>query len=209
VHRRTAANHSSKAGQNPVSCVGRAFHTRGRHANEPVTYAVQPVSTGSLSSSNPSRVESPPLPISDIIQSIRGNALLGPTAKASAVVHHAVARPKFGSVYYGTLPCFAFGEPHFAMVQSRDEPFWGSAVALSPITSRRQDANSEKYCLEIPAGILPSTDRGGGRVLKTSWVLLPIILRVSLSELRKSMRLELRLPEHLAHEAESKLLKIT
>jgi hypothetical protein len=63
--------------------------------------------------------------------------------------------------------------------------------------------------LEIPAGILPSTDRGGGRVLKTSWVLLPIILRVSLSELRKSMRLELRLPEHLAHEAESKLLKIT
>ena len=134
--------------------------------------------------------------------------MLGPSAKASDAMQPSVARPKFASVYFGTLPCFAFGQPHFAMVQSRDEPFWGNAVALSPITSRRQDTNSEKHCLEIPAGILPSTDRGGGRVLKTSWVLLPIILRVSLSELRTSMRLELSLPEHLAHEAASKLLKI-
>jgi hypothetical protein len=94
------------------------------------------------------------------------------------------------------------------MVQSRDDPFWGHAVALSPITTCRQDANSEKYCLEIPAGTLPGTDTGGGRVLKVSWVLLPIILRVSLSDLRKTMRFELRLAEHLVHEAESKLLKI-
>jgi hypothetical protein len=94
------------------------------------------------------------------------------------------------------------------MVQSKDEPFWRNAVALSPITTCRQDANSEKHCLEIPAGTLPSTDRGGGRVLKISWVLLPIILRVSLSELRKSMRLELPLPEELVRVAESILLKI-
>lgn len=93
------------------------------------------------------------------------------------------------------------------MVQSRNEPFWGNSVALSPITSRRQDANSEKYCLEIPAGTLPGTDRGSGRLLKISWVLLPIILRVSLTDLRIFMRLELSLPEHLVHEAESKLLK--
>jgi hypothetical protein len=94
------------------------------------------------------------------------------------------------------------------MVQSGEESFWGHSVAMSPITTCRQDEISEKYCLEIPPGSLPTSDRGGFRFQKVSWVLLPIILRVPLRQLRETMRWELRLRDDLLREAESKLLQM-
>jgi hypothetical protein len=145
---------------------------------------------------------------SDILKSLQAN-FRTPTAPDSLPPQMVtVGKPSFGSIYFGNLPCFAFGKPHFAMVQSKDETFWGHSVAMSPITTRQQDVNSEEYCLQVPPGILPTPDWRGFKLQRVSWVLLPIILRVPLQHVRNSMRWELRLPENLQDEAESKLLKI-
>jgi len=111
--------------------------------------------------------------------------------------------PLFGSVYYGPIPCFAGGAPHFAMVRTRrHEGFSGYTVAVSPITSRHPDQAAVKYCLELPHETLPIAYKAGTGVRKLSWVLLPMIIRVPMSHLREGMESVLRLKAELLQEAE-------
>jgi len=146
----------------------------------------------------------------DIIGSLRSNAFNKNAPPAfSALGDTVVGKPRFGSVYFGPLPCFAFGKPHFAMVQSRvDEDFWGHSVAMSPITTKQQDVGSLDKCLEIPPGILPVSYRHGVKEQIASWVLLPIILRVPVNYLRDKLRYEVHLPSTLLSEAEAKLRRM-
>ncbi len=111
--------------------------------------------------------------------------------------------PLFGCIYFGPIPCFAGGAPHFAMVRTRRaEGFSGNTVAFSPITSRCPDAAALKYCLELPHETLPIAYKAGTGVRKISWVLLPMIIRVPMSHLRSGMDSVLRLNGELLSEAE-------
>jgi hypothetical protein len=110
--------------------------------------------------------------------------------------------PLFGCVYFGPIPCFAGGAPHFAMVRTRRaEGFSGNTVAVSPITSRRPDPAALEYCLELPHETLPIAYKAGTGVRRLSWVLLPMIIRVPMSHLRSGMESVLRLKGELLSEA--------
>jgi hypothetical protein len=58
----------------------------------------------------------------EILSSLKSNAL-GKESPDSfkSVGATTTLKPRFGSVYFGPLPCFAFGKPNFAMAQSRME----------------------------------------------------------------------------------------
>jgi hypothetical protein len=153
-------------------------------------------------------VDSTPHSAADLLRSLKSNAFPqgGPRAFKSEN-DGLIAKPRFGSVYFGQLPCFGFGKPHFGMIQSQvGDAYWGHSVAMSPITTRQQDMDSEECCLEIPPGILPVPYRHGVKNTNTSWVLLPIILRVSLKDLREKLRYELQMPEKYISRAHDLLL---
>ena len=96
--------------------------------------------------------------------------------------------PQFGCIYYGPIPCFAGGAPHFAMVRTRRfEGFSGNTLALSPITSKQPDAAALKYCLELPHETLPVAYTAGTAIRKLSWILLPMTIRIPMAHLRGGM----------------------
>ena len=110
--------------------------------------------------------------------------------------------PQFGCIYYGPIPCFAGGTPHFAMVRTRrSEGFSGNTVAVSPITSKRPDEAALRYCLELPHETLPVVYKAGTAIRKLSWILLPMAIRVPMAHLRGGMESVLRLHGGLLEEA--------
>ena len=143
-------------------------------------------------------------PALELLRSIQSNALSVQSSPKLKLADFA-AKPGFGSVYFGPLPCFAWGKPHFAMVQSDRN---SESVVLAPITSRKPDALSIKSCLGIPAATLPRRRIGGVASHFQSWVLLPIMLRVPVNHLRDNMSLEARLDDDLQSEAREILKRI-
>lgn len=135
-------------------------------------------------------------PALELLKSIQSNAL-SPDSPPQFKVVDSASKPSFGSIYFGPLPCFAWGKPHFAMIQSDTN---SESVVFAPITSKQPDPLSLAYCLEIPPASLPKL-RFGMTAYSKCWALLPIMLRVPLHHLRDKMRLEVRLHEKLTAQA--------
>lgn len=104
---------------------------------------------------------------------------------------------RFGMVYYGPVPHFAEGKPHYAMVSELlTNPM--RRLRMAPITSKKR---SGKKIMTLPPGTLPPKKKGNQKREITSYVILSWRARYSMGHVQERMKYHKRLPDEKIEEA--------